>query len=418
MRIALPLLFLLLICQLLTAPALSPDEIAQARLALAFDPLNDAKRLHLAFSLMLADEYSQALQEYRFVARRDSTSLDAAAGILWALNSLGDHKQALREANAFLERMPDTAPLFYHRGTARLKLGKANLARLDQRRAIINAQDPFWQGLAAQALSDAYLTLDDWPSAKATLREHAPQATKPKAPRYLSIDASWGRKGSDTQVLTAGLKAGLGSTRLGFRAEELSIDSEHFRWYLHASLLRQFLGFDLQAEAMFLDGNDEKIYPAQGAGLSISPRIYAGPLVLRPRLGQSALETARLNAYQSDLGLEVNYSPFSLGYNFSRLYLDADAVGSDSTAVVHNADASLALGKGWEFGIYAGTGSMAFYSTPYGGFIDAFDPAASYAGLSIYAPLGKHLALLIYGQLSFDPEGNTAFYYLRGIYRV
>lgn len=418
MRKALPLLFLLFLCQFLAAQAMSPDEIAQTRLALAFDPLNDAKRLHLAFSLMLADEYSQALQEYRFVARRDSSSLDAAAGILWALNSMGDHKEAVREANAFLDRMPNTAPILYHRGTARLKLGKANLARLDQRRALKQAQDPFWQGLAAQALSDAYLTLDDWPSAKATLREHTPQAPKPKAPRYLSIDASWGRKGSNTQVLTAGLKAGLGSTRLGFRIEELSIDSEHFRWYLHANLLHQFRCFDLQAEARLLDGKDEKIYPAQGAGLSISPRIYAGPLVLRPRLGQSALQAARLNAYQSDLGLKVNLAPVSMGYSYSRLYLDADAVDSDSTAVVHNADASLALGKGLELGIYAGTGPMAFYSTPYGGFIDDFEPAESYAGLSIYAPFGKHLALLLYGQLSFDPEGNTAFYYLRGIYRV
>lgn len=415
----LPILILLLGCTLAGAQTLSPIELSEARRALAYEPHNDAKRLLLAWNLMFLEEYEDALAEYRFVAQRDSSSLDAAAGILWALNSQGKYSQVIAEADAFLERMPLSGPLFYHRSLAWLNLGKATKARLDAILALDNMEDPYWRELAAKALSDAYLALDDLPSAQAVIKIHAPDAEKPKGYKGLVIDATWGNKAGNTYIFGAGVKATLGATRFGLHAEELTLDAAHFRWYLHASLLQQFRHLDLQAQVRFLDGEDTRIYPARGASLSLIPRIYAGPVIIRPQFTQSALLTARLNSYQSDLALGLSLAPYTLGYSLSRVYLDTDIVGSDSSAWVHSAEFRVTLGKGYELGIYGGGGgSMAFYSTPYGGLIDDFDPPDGFAGLSFYAPFTRHLGLLCYGQYSFDADGGTTFFYLRGSYRV
>jgi len=418
MRKALPLLVLLLICTALAAQTSGQDSVAELRRVLAYDPLNDSLRLNLAWNLMLLEQYEDALREYRFVARRDSSSVDAATGILWALNSQKLHREAVSEANSFLDLMPQSGQLYYHRGIARLKLGKASKSRQDEAEALKLLEEPYWKELAAIALSDAYLAMDDLPSARAVLKKHAPQAANPRGYRSLTIDATWGRKADSTAIYAVGLKTTLGGTRLGIKAEDLRIGGDHFRWYFHASLLQQFRHLDIMAEARYLDGDDARMYPAQGAGLCLTPRIYAGPVIIRPRISQSALQTQRLNSYQSEAGLKLVIASFKLDYSFSYIYLDKDIVDSDSSAMVHSGEISTALGRGFELGFYGGSGDMAFYSTSYGGVIDDFEPSDGFAGLSFYAPVGKRLGLLLYGQLSFDPEGNTSFYYIRGSYRV
>jgi len=111
MRKALPLLVLLLICTALAAQTSGQDSVAELRRVLAYDPLNDSLRLNLAWNLMLLEQYEDALREYRFVARRDSSSVDAATGILWALNSQKLHREAVSEANSFLDLMPQSGQL-------------------------------------------------------------------------------------------------------------------------------------------------------------------------------------------------------------------------------------------------------------------------------------------------------------------
>jgi len=418
MRKGLLLLIMILMGCRLAAQGLVSDPLSEARKAVAYDPVNDGKRLDLAWNLMLAGQYEEALVHYRLVSSRDSSNTDAATGVLWSLSAQNQHRELIKEADKLISVMPEAGPLYYYRGLARLHQGKANKARTDEKRALRSAPDSFWQDLAARALSDSYLALDDRPAAKSTLNKHAPQAILPPARKALTIELTAGAKGDSTYIIAAGLKASLGTTRLGFKAEELRLGAEHFRWMFQASALQQFHHFDLFAELNWLEGKDAKVYPAKGTRLGLTPKIYAGPLIFRPRLSQSVLITPRLNAYQSDAGLRLSMPALNLSYSLSWIYLDKEIVDADTSDLAHSADASFSFARGWELGIYGGSGALAWHNTPYGGVIDDFTPDLSYAGASIYAPIGKRLGLLLYGQLSFDDSDSTPFYYLRGSYRV
>lgn len=429
MRKAGLLLFLIFLGSNLTAQGVSLDALSEARKAVAFDPTHISKRLNLAWNLMLAEQYEEALIHYRLVSSRDSLNIDAATGLLWSLSALNRDKDLIEEANTLLERMPQAGSLYYYRGLARLRLGKANWSRLDQKLALDLARDEFWTILAAQALSQSYQALGDIPAARAVLKIHTPYVTIPKPRRSVSFEVTAGAKKDSTYIIAAGASVSLGAGKLGVNAEELRLGSRHFRWLLRASLQQQFRYLDLVAGVKWLDGEDARIYPALGARLGLTAKIYAGPLILKPQIGQSVLLAERLNSYQSDAGLKLVLSPFSLSYRLSRIYLDTDIMNADTANLVHTAEAGFISARGWELSLYGASGSMAFHITPHGGVIDDFDPAQSYAGASIYAPIGKRVGLLLYGQLSFperllslrrsEPASScTPFYYLRGSYRV
>lgn len=409
LRSAVLLLFLLCLSANFLA-AQSQDTVSNMRMALAQNPLDLSTRLSLAWNLMMQGQYQDAYLQYLFVAQRDSGNADASAGMLWALNAAGKYSRATQEADSLIQRQPHNPALYYHRGIARLNLNRANRARMDGHQALRLASDSYWQDLAKNLLRDSYLALADVPSAK-----HFSSNPIPGKSLWI-LDAQWGIKSTQSDTYALGIKALLGTTRLSLKAEELTLDGAHFRYYLHSSLTQQLRGLDLQAQARFLDGTDQRIYPAVGASVGLNPKIYAGPLIITGSFSQSSLFAAQLNSYQSDAGIGLQYAPLSFSYLLSHVYLDADAAGADQTNWVNSLDLSLRWHKGIETAVYAGNGKMAFLQNAYGGITDDFEPAKSFLGISLYSPLGKKLGLMLYGQLNLRPQ--SSYFFIRGTYRV
>lgn len=417
-RVALALAIML--CGALLAAQASPyqEAIERSRIALAYEPTNAKLRLELAYYQMLAGTPEQALESYRMVHSQDPASSDAKAGILWALNTLSRPKDSIREAKDFL-RGDDDPLLRYHLANARLATGKYLAARKDYSLALLEISDPFLKASARQNLAWAYRNVADHSWAEVEYKKADPRPapdpllkTALRKPAF-TLDAKAGLNSDDGSfhALTATIRFHSMSLRLGW--DQFRVDGDRYRDAYQVGLAKQFLPGDASASIQFLNGTDQRVYPATAGSVVLSPKVYVGPAALQARLGAHISSYQRLNAYQSDLGMGIRTDIFSASYQASYVYQDKEALGMDSHSWVHTWDLSAVPHRNWGIGIHGGTGDFAWAISSQGAVTDDFDPVDSYLGLSLSMPLTKHLRAVFYTQTGSIDEENSLLAYAR-----
>ena len=383
--------------------------LEDARLRLAYNPLDSEAQLELAYYHMMLGEADEALEQYRKLQQREPLLSAPAIGILWALNGKQDWKQSQQLGREFLANFPGEGLIHYYLAAAQAYDRKPHLARVGYLKAITLLEEPSLRALPEEGAGWAYLALDDYPAA-ARHFAHLEQPITP-APGKLAgkLSAGFAAKGASARFLNLGSTLSCRSWQVNLAAEEMLWEGKHFRWQIQAAARKQFPLTDLNLGLQYLDGKDERLYPGKSASLSLSPRIYARTLAIRPRLAQHFATWKRHNNYQTDLGVKLTYPPLSLNYTASRVYQDSEAPDSDSAHWVHSASASLRVWRDYWLGTHAGFGNLAFFATSAGSYIDDFEPGTAYYGLSLDAPLPGGLLLHLYQQLGIKDHDPVSF---------
>jgi hypothetical protein len=402
------------------------DEVSRSRTLLSAFPDDVSERLKLGYYLMLTGQAEEALREYRTVMAAEPGNADAAAGVLWALNTLGQWRQSLAEASAFLDKHPGSGLIAHYRAEALLRLGDPLRARRGFAMAEPGIGDSTLLYLPRQGLAWAYLAAGDHANSKRTARlargnsqDVSLDLLQLKIKRLRpSLELSAGFKDSSGVSLgaRAGIAKGSFSTRLGF--EEYLLNGEHFRWAANLALNKQFRWLDLGLAAGYMDGEDSRVYQGISGSLSVSPRAYLGNLLARFVLAQHVSVYERFNLYQSDLGLSLNLDQGSLAYTYSSLYQDNEAIDADRQWGVQTLSASLRLFRGYYIGLYSGIGDLAWHINAQGAVVDDFEPVDSYLGASLYVPLSGALSLSLYFQQGYRDDEASRFFSLRVAYHA
>lgn len=383
--------------------------IDKAKVQLAYNPIDDAQRLNLAYYYMMNGQADLALPQYRMVRQRDPANLTAATGTLWALTKLGNWTECIQAAKADLAAVPAEGMIYYYLGVAQAETRKTQFARVNYLRAIDLMRDSPYLELPQTGLGWAYLTLDDYPAA----RKHFQLVKTPVQPDpfvpAIGWETSFAQKDSTSTFFTLGASYTQESWRLQLRGEELLYQGKHLRWIMQGSLRKQFVPLDLKLGLQHLAGTDKRIYPGNVVSLSVQPKLYLNTIFIKPVAAQHTAFFPRFNVYQSDLGISLIYPPLTATYTTSYIYQDNEAVGSDTHNWVNTAASTVRIYGDIHLGLYAGWGKMAWLTNASGNIIDDFEPATSYYGAALDAYLNKHLRLTLYHQLGIKDHATIPY---------
>ncbi len=425
-RTFLALLLLMLSLSGLVAQA-SPyqERIERSKLSLAYDPLNLTERLNLAYYQMLSGKYEQALPNYRFVLERDSANADAAGGLLWALNSLGQYPEVISEADRLIKLHPEQGLVYFHRATALYNRKQALKARLDYTKAVALSTGETRQ-YPLNSLVTLYQSLGDFPRSYTAWKAlddasliYPKELIRKKIYKPELLFSLYGGIKDTTTVFAGGdIIYRRASTSLRFSGEEVRINDAHYRYSLSASLRRQFTPGDASLALSYINSKDSRAKQGYGAALELKPRIYTPLAIIRPKLAQHVEIFRRFNIYQTDLGLELSLGKLFTAYQAAYLYQDNDSANSDTERWVHSLDLILQLNSRMGLGLYGGIGEMAWFTNPFGGITDDFEPATGFAGASIMYSFTPKTKLLLYYQYGSGNDTNNHTTYLKLFYAI
>lgn len=384
--------------------------LSEARLQVAQNPVDTGLRMTLAYHLMLSNKPKEALTHYQVVMAQDSLNSSAAAGILWAHNSLQDWKSTRKEAKALARQFPQEALIWSYKAFAESQTMSLHQARNSYTKAIRKSDDPLVKGYAHQGLGWAYLNLGDYPKAKTSfqkaetygLQDSLATGTLSKLNTSISLGASLDF--DDKQVFNATLGLSKGNYRLGLGMEEIRLKKEHLRRAWWASLQRQGNIADIRAFYSALQGKSEEIYPAHITGLDLGKKLYWKDIRFTGGLGQKLGLYPNFNTYQSDLALSLSQDSFTLGGNLSYLYRDNDSPGSDSQGLMQHYYLFYKQLKPLELSAYLSLGDGAWWISPYGIVNDTFEAEDRILGASAKYPINKHIDLMVYYQRGYTDD--------------
>ncbi len=397
------------------------DMIDRAKVALAYDPLNDAQRLDLAYFQMLTGQYEQALPNYRLIISRDSTNANAAAGILWALNSQGKYSQTLREAKHFIKTNPHSGLLYYHQANALLNRGQSLSARTRYVRALNLLSNETLRQLPAESLIWCYQTLNDYPRSRQYLELLDPQSLiNPKEvirrklyKTDLIFSVQAGVKDTTSVFFETEAIARHRSMSYKLKLEELLVNDAHYRWSVLVSAKTQTRHFDTSITALMLKSEDTRASEGYELSLEVKPRIYISSMLIRPVVSEHLASYTRFNAYQTDLGLELGIGKATMNYQAAYLYQDNDSIGADTYKWIQSMDIYYRISRIIACGLHAGKGDMAWYTNTLGSVTDDFEPSDGYYGASFSTGLSKHFRAVLYYQYGTRNEETSHLAYLR-----
>ncbi len=380
------------------------QQIRELRLTIAQNPVDTASRMSLGYLLMLSEDYAGAYSQYETVIRQDSTNSDAASGLLWALNSQGLFARTIAESKPLLKAFTEHAQILNHRAYAFSRLGLHQKSLHYYAQAHRFSRDQQSSAIAREGLAWEYLALGDRYRAKHySLEDNHTFRTAFRKPK-LSVTMNYNLSNGDMQSL--GLQSSLqsGLYRLGLKGDELLISGKHFRYTAGISLGKDsFLGRTGLGYS-YLDGDDARVYPAAHYTLSQEHPLYIKYLAVVPKITAHLGTYERFNTYQGDLSLSLRYDPVSAGISYSRLYQDNDPIDSDRERELLSLVTSLKIKSRYIVSAYYTQGYQAWWVNPYGAITDDFNAVDDSYALSLWAPFGKHLGLLLYHQIGLIDE--------------
>ena len=384
--------------------------LGELRQQVAQNPVNSDARLNLAYSLMLAEQPQEALTHYRLVLAQDSLSQAAAAGILWSLNTSAQWKESLQEARHLVQRFPDYAPLYSYRGYAQSRTGHLHNARSSYKKAIVKAADSTVQGYAFQGLAWSHHFMGDYPSARAALKKAAalgfPDSTAMKAISRLKLAVSLGSSSDLDSTLgyNARLQLTLYRMSLSAQAEEIRLGSEPYRQAYQFGWGYKLRPLELKLRYAYLEGDEDRVYPAKSYGLALSGNIYAGAFRIRPSITQDLGNYPRFNSYQSSAGLWLSTDALSLSAWISYLYLDNESAGSDRKEWITQLSAHYQLLRNLNLGAYYSSGDQSWWTSPGGVLNDSFFTVERSLAVSAKLDISRIMALTVYYQKGWMDE--------------
>lgn len=409
MKYYLLILYLLVAASLSAQAGIYDQQIRELRLSLAQNPVDTTSRFALAYLLMLSEDYPGAYNQYDTVFRQDSLSVDAASGKLWALNAQGLFRRTISESQPLVTAFTGHAPISNHRAYALSQVGLHQQSRYYYAQAHRFSRDQQSSAIAREGLAWDYLALGDrYKALHYSLKDDTDFRTAFRKPK-LAITLNYNLSNADMQSL--GLQSSIqsGLYRLSLKADELLISGEHFRYSAGLGLDVSNPFGQTSFAYTYLDGEDARVYPASHYSLSQEAPVYIKYLSLVPKISAHLGNFERFDTYQGDLSLSLRYSPVSAGISYSKLYQDSDPIDSDRSWDILSLVTSLKIAGRYVVSAYYTQGDQSWWVNPYGAITDDFNSVDESLALSLWAPFGKHLGLLLYHQIGLLDEEYRHF---------
>lgn len=394
------------------------------------NPEDDTARIHLAYAYMMSNQPLLALREYRILSQKDKTNLPAQAGVLWALNNLKQYSITKKNAKELIQQYPQY-PAFHNLiAYAYLKTAKNSSARYHYDLGLkYEAFDLYSRQISYDGLGWAYSNLGDYPRAIASFDKAA----------SLSSDSSesYGRD----ELLRLGLKSTLSyampslkggnksddvkkeairytqtirsrSWKANLAAEEFRVEGEHFRFLYAVEVQKQFKPLQITAVYVGINGDDERVYPANIASLGAAFPLYYKMLWLVPSLRYSHGRYERFDTQQADGALQIGMDGYALAYTHSRSFQDNEAVDSDTLRVVNRISFSVPIPANIALTLSYSSGATDFHLDKYANVSDKFSSQDRSYGVSIHAPLSQSISITQFTQYAKVTEGWEYLLYL------
>ncbi len=406
---------LLFIVLSLTAQSMTWSEKADSASAyLELNPEDDTARLNLGYYYMMSHKPLLALREYRRITQRDSDNLDAWSGVIWAYNGMHQYKLARSTAQELVSLHREHAPFYNLLASAYLRLGDHTAARYNYSLALEHSPlDRSVRRAAYEGLGWSYYYLGDPNRSRDNFLKA--RSLIPAGEQVYGMDLiersnwqtefAWTRPSSDANAYFASQSYSRGSWGLQAMIDEFQRDGKHYRTALQFQAHKQIGMIRSRASAQLLVGVDAESYPAQGLGVGNNAAVHIRTMALTPFHRFHLMHYPRFDVYQNDTGISINHAKADIGYQFTHLYQDNDALGSDEQRTQHHIWLGYPIGSAGRLGFYAGWGDQSWWTTPAGASVDTYYGVDSYYGFDLFFPLAGGIYAGFYNQIGSGSSG-------------
>ncbi len=356
-----------------------------------------------AYDSMIAGKYSLAEEQYYSLCLNEPDNLSAHEGYLWALNAQGKFRQSLAHSASVLKQYPGSAQFYNYRAYTLLQTGRYTEARDMYSKALKElGLNPLANEVSHDGLELVYLSLGDYlrhdmhKQAKAALLQKPAGNTKPN----FSSSIACALPGDDKLAVIFSQSASYKAWSMRAAYDDLSIAQKQFRSLTSLSVTKQFLPLDVELAGTIMQGNDKRVYPAQQAGIKLSPKLYAGKMLLYPAVMASYSHYPRFDIQQVSFLPKLLLRDVSVELATYYSYMDNLGVGADSSRVAWQLNTVKQLPYRLKLGLHIGGGDYRWMVDGSGVLMDTFDEQGSYYGLSLVLPIIKPLTGFVYANRS------------------
>lgn len=349
-----------------------------------------------AYQSMLRGEYATAEVQYRNVLSLQPNNSDAWEGLLWAQNSLGKFHSTLADSKRLLKSNQARSSIYPYRAYALQSLHRYPEARYYYQLALADSTSTLESKARGEAgLASAYLGLNDYPRFDVHNSQAAHLQLLPRPRHKASFLSSVYHKLPGTDKSAWGLNQSFSyrAAQLNLGHERFMLNDAYFRSVSKAMLGYQLKGLQIKADGRILQGEDERVYPAQQAGLYLEPRMYYRSLALRPAAYASYSHYPRFDVQQLSLSGTMLVRDINITYAFHYLYLDNEAASTDSTHLSQELSLTKRLPWNLNLGLHYGTGNYTWLVDSSGAINDTFNQNGTYYGASLSLPLFNRVYL-------------------------
>lgn len=366
--------------------------------------------LNLAYDNMMAGNYLTAEEQYQNLTLAEPDNLLAWEGLLWAYNAQGKLSASLALSSKLLKQYPGNPQFYNYRAYPLLQRKRLPEARYYYDKAYqLQPGNPAANAVSNEGLTVSYQALGDYPRYYRHLHALAALAGIPAGKERVSFRTSIAYAAPDKAKSAISMRQGIGyktwQVNLGY--EDFRLNNKHFRYLSSGNIRKQFMPLELSIGASLMDGNDERIYPAQAYSSTLSTKIYAGKFILQPALMASYSHYPRFDVQQASLLPSVLWRDFSLSYALHYAFMDNKAANTDSTRSAQQITLSKALPLDITLGLHYGTGDNRWMEDANGTIMDTFNQPSDYYGVSVLVPFLKRWSAYVYAS---SQDAHEAWY--------
>ena len=345
---------------------------------------------------MLRGEYATAEVQYRSLINFRPHDPDAWEGLLWAQNSLGKYRLTLRDSQGLIHTFPERQTLYAYRAYALQQLARYPEARLAYHKSLNSSPDnSYANSLNMAGLASVYRSLGDYPQArKYSLHAASLRQLPPPAERIALLSSVYYKlPGEHKSAMGIGQRLSNRSLSLALAHERFRLNSAFFRSVTTAGLSVQIPHLQIKADGRYLQGEDERVYPARQIGLGLEPLLYYQSLAVRPALYVSYSHYPRFDAQQASISPGILWRDMQLSYSYHHVYIDNEPAATDSTHISQQLSFNKHIPWGMTLGLHYGSGNYTWLIDSDGACNDTFNRNGTYYGASLLLPVYNRVYL-------------------------
>ena len=409
------LIFFLVSFGLLCAQEISTqDNINEIKEFLKENPDDLNARINLGYNYMLDNKPLLAIREYRNVAEKDSSNLQAWQGLLWAYNAQKSWNYTITNSKKPMQLFPQDSSIKGFTAFAYWNSYNALTAHKYYSQSLKLARqnnELLGQSMALEGLGWIYQSFDDYSLAYKSF-EQARIISNQTSVSYgmdllnrVKLSTSFSYSNLENKKSAISANQALNYKRLSLHTgfEQFKIDGKRFRDAWSGGISLQTSPFQIGVSGWSLDAKSTT-YPAHIYQGYITEKYWLSDMLLQPTYRFAYSRYPEFNVYQNDLALSTTFRKTTVSVGAVRSQRDVESVGADETWWAYHAIISYPFYKGYIVSLSAGKGRQDWWVSPVGYIVDTSITNVKYLGNTLIIPLSKPVSMILYHQLGYKDD--------------